>query len=132
MPREAGTIFARTRSRLAVYSHIVPLSSDQIPRTARAAHCGTREKYDEPLEIGEDLRRSKSLIPYGSSGWSALSVDGPDLSPNSPFAVGMCGPFSAPMTAVRVRHQGAGKQGVANLAIPAGDVLEDNFAESII
>jgi ribonuclease Z len=49
-PEQAGEIFARTKPRLAVYSHIVP-------PTATSDHLipGTRKTYDGPLEVGEDL-----------------------------------------------------------------------------
>jgi ribonuclease Z len=49
-PEQAGEVFARTKPRLAVYSHIVlPTATDDdlIP--------GTRKAYDGPLEVGEDL-----------------------------------------------------------------------------
>ena len=45
---EAGTIFARVKPKLAVYSHIVPPDvPDVIPHT--------RKTYQGPLEVGEDL-----------------------------------------------------------------------------
>jgi ribonuclease Z len=48
MPEQAGTIFARIKPKLAVYSHIVPPdTTDLIPRT--------RKTYSGPLEVGEDL-----------------------------------------------------------------------------
>jgi ribonuclease Z len=49
-PEQAGEVFARTKPRLAVYSHMVQptaTSDDLIP--------GTRKSYDGPLEVGEDL-----------------------------------------------------------------------------
>lgn len=49
-PQQAGEVFARTRPRLAVYSHIVrPTANEEdvIPPT--------RETYSGPLELGEDL-----------------------------------------------------------------------------
>lgn len=49
-PEQAGEIFARTRPRLAVYSHIVQPTAtemDLIP--------GTRTTYDGRVEVGEDL-----------------------------------------------------------------------------
>jgi len=49
-PEQAGEVFARTKPRLAVYSHIVqPDASEQdlLP--------GTRKAYSGPLEVGEDL-----------------------------------------------------------------------------
>lgn len=49
-PEQAGEIFARTRPRLAVYSHIVQPTAngaDLLP--------GTRATYDGRVEVGEDL-----------------------------------------------------------------------------
>lgn len=57
LPEEAGRVFAQARPRLAVYSHVVllttdaafpaPAVTDLVPRT--------RATYDGPLEVGEDL-----------------------------------------------------------------------------
>lgn len=45
---QAGTIFTRVKSKLAVYSHIVPGdATDLVPLT--------RKTYSGPLEVGEDL-----------------------------------------------------------------------------
>lgn len=49
-PEQAGEVFARTKPKLAVYSHIVlPSATEQdlIPPT--------RKNYSGPLELGEDL-----------------------------------------------------------------------------
>lgn len=49
-PEQAGEVFARTKPKLAVYSHLVQptaTSDDLIP--------GTRKTYNGPLELGEDL-----------------------------------------------------------------------------
>lgn len=49
-PRQAGEIFTRLAPRLAVYTHIIPVSAaakDVVP--------GTRTTYAGPLEVGEDL-----------------------------------------------------------------------------
>lgn len=49
-PEQAGEVFAKTKPRLAVYSHIVlPIATEQdlIPPT--------RKTYAGPLELGEDL-----------------------------------------------------------------------------
>jgi ribonuclease Z len=49
-PEQAGEVFARTKPRLAVYSHIVlPIATEQdliLP---------TRKTYGGPVEVGEDL-----------------------------------------------------------------------------
>ena len=50
MPEEAGTVFARVRPKLAVFSHIV------LPHaTAQDLIQATRNNYTGPLELGEDL-----------------------------------------------------------------------------
>jgi ribonuclease Z len=55
-PREAGLIFSRTRPKLAAYTHLVLLVSDKVaaPRIDDVV-AETRETYDGPLEVGEDL-----------------------------------------------------------------------------
>ncbi|MBN2075776.1 MAG: MBL fold metallo-hydrolase [Dehalococcoidales bacterium] len=50
IPEKAGEVFARANPRLAVYSHIIPVTAtadDIIPPT--------RKTYSGPLETGEDL-----------------------------------------------------------------------------
>ena len=55
-PREAGQVFSLAKPKLAVYSHIVFLASDKVPRaTVDDIVAGTRETYDGPLQVGEDL-----------------------------------------------------------------------------
>jgi ribonuclease Z len=49
-PEQAGEIFARTKPRLAVYSHIVPPNATELDLIAP-----TRKVYAGPLEVGEDL-----------------------------------------------------------------------------
>jgi ribonuclease Z len=57
-PREAGQVFAQTRPRLAVYTHLVMLGSDTIaPPALDDIVRETRQTYDGALEIGEDLMR---------------------------------------------------------------------------
>ncbi|MEO6050158.1 MAG: MBL fold metallo-hydrolase [Pyrinomonadaceae bacterium] len=48
-PEQAGEVFARVKPKLAVYSHVGPLATEQdlFPPT--------RKTYDGPLELGEDL-----------------------------------------------------------------------------
>lgn len=47
-PEQAGTVFARVKPKLAVYSHVVPGDTPSlIPLT--------RKTYSGPLEVGEDL-----------------------------------------------------------------------------
>ncbi len=54
--REAGTVFERTKPKLAAYTHLVFLASEQIP-TASVDDlvAETRQTYGGPLEVGEDL-----------------------------------------------------------------------------
>jgi ribonuclease Z len=55
-PREAGLVFAQAKPKLAVYTHLVLLASEQIsPVTLGELVAETRETYGGPLEIGEDL-----------------------------------------------------------------------------
>jgi ribonuclease Z len=55
-PPEAGLVFARARPRLAAYTHLVLLAGENIaaPSTLELI-AQTRETYDGPLEVGEDL-----------------------------------------------------------------------------
>ena len=62
-PEQAGTVFARVKPKLAVYSHIVPPdASALIPLT--------RKTYSGPLEVGEDLMsieiREKVLVHHAT------------------------------------------------------------------
>ncbi len=55
-PREAGQIFARTRPKLAAYTHLVFLAGEGVPAASVADMIAqTRETYEGPLEVGEDL-----------------------------------------------------------------------------
>jgi len=55
-PLEAGAVFSRTKPKLAVYSHIVLLSSEKIPEpTLDDVIVETRKIYPGPLVVGEDL-----------------------------------------------------------------------------
>ena len=49
-PEQAGEVFAKTKPRLAVYSHIVPPTA-----TEQNLIAPTRKVYAGPLEVGEDL-----------------------------------------------------------------------------
>ena len=56
-PEEAGIVFSEVKPRLAVYSHIVLVTTDSRfsePTGADVLEL-TRKKYDGPLELGEDL-----------------------------------------------------------------------------
>jgi ribonuclease Z len=53
---EAGTVFARTRPKLGVYTHTVFLASKTVSRASvDDLIAETRLTYDGPLEVGEDL-----------------------------------------------------------------------------
>jgi ribonuclease Z len=56
-PEDAGRIFTRVRPRLAVYSHVVLLTTDPAFPAPRVTELlpRTRSTYGGPLEIGEDL-----------------------------------------------------------------------------
>jgi hypothetical protein len=54
--REAGMVFALTKPKLAAFTHVVQLASDRIPPpTLDDMVAETRQTYDGPLQIGEDL-----------------------------------------------------------------------------
>ncbi|MDQ1470143.1 MAG: ribonuclease [Bryobacterales bacterium] len=56
-PEEAGTVFTRVKARLAVYSHVVLVTTDPAfsePTTADVLNL-TRKSYAGALEMGEDL-----------------------------------------------------------------------------
>ena len=55
-PREAGMVFAQTKPKLAAYTHLVMLASEQIPApTIEDLLAETSLTYDGPLQVGEDL-----------------------------------------------------------------------------
>ena len=55
-PREAGMVFAKTKPGMAVYSHLVFLASETIAeQTPADIIAETRQTYDGPLLVGEDL-----------------------------------------------------------------------------
>lgn len=55
-PQEAGRVLALARPRLAAFTHFVMLASSEVPAPTLAdVVAQTRETYDGPLELGEDL-----------------------------------------------------------------------------
>ena len=78
--REAGRVFAQTKPKLAAYTHLVLLRNDEIPPpTIEDVIAETRQTYEGPLVVGEDLMafdigESVSVRRYGSSAPS--SADG--------------------------------------------------------
>ncbi|WP_354164272.1 MULTISPECIES: MBL fold metallo-hydrolase [unclassified Bradyrhizobium] len=55
-PQEAGYVFAQTRPKLAAFTHLVMLASQTvIAPSIEALIAATREIYEGPLEVGEDL-----------------------------------------------------------------------------
>jgi len=55
-PRDAGRVSAQTRPRLAAFTHIVALGSERFaPPTIDDIVAETRQTYDGPLVVGEDL-----------------------------------------------------------------------------
>jgi ribonuclease Z len=54
--REAGMVFTRTRPKLAAFTHLVFLASEAVaPATRSDLIAETRQTYDGPLAVGEDL-----------------------------------------------------------------------------
>jgi len=57
-PQEAGEIFTRTKPKLAAYTHFVLLSAPGFPPVSPdELRRQTRERYQGPLVLGEDLMR---------------------------------------------------------------------------
>jgi ribonuclease Z len=55
-PYDCGRVFAQTRPKLAAYTHVVQLASPTVPPpTVEEMLAQTRETYDGPLVMGEDL-----------------------------------------------------------------------------
>lgn len=55
-PREAGLVFARAKPKLAAYTHLVMLASENVVApSVRDLIAQTRETYTGPLKVGEDL-----------------------------------------------------------------------------
>lgn len=55
-PQEAGTVFTRARPKLAVYTHLSLIGTPTAPSvTTDEIVSQTRETYDGPLVVGEDL-----------------------------------------------------------------------------
>jgi ribonuclease Z len=56
LPRDAGRVFAQTKPRLAAYTHLVLLNSNEVPPlTVDDIVAETRQTYSGPLQVGEDL-----------------------------------------------------------------------------
>jgi ribonuclease Z len=54
--REAGTIFERAKPKLAAFTHLVFLASEETPpASVDELIAETRQTYTGPLEVGEDL-----------------------------------------------------------------------------
>jgi ribonuclease Z len=55
-PRDCGRVFAQAKPKLAAYTHLVFLSNEKVPEaTLDDLVAQTRETYNGPLEVGEDL-----------------------------------------------------------------------------
>jgi ribonuclease Z len=55
---QAGTVFSRTKPKLAAYSHIILIGDASVTApTVADLEAQTRRTYDGPLLIGEDLTR---------------------------------------------------------------------------
>jgi ribonuclease Z len=54
--REAGTVFERTKPKLAAFTHLVFLASESVPpASVDDLIAEARQSYAGPLEVGEDL-----------------------------------------------------------------------------
>ena len=74
-PSEAGVVFARTRPKLAAYTHLVFLASKTVPRaTTDDLIAQTRLNYEGPLEVGEDLMRT-FLTRFARSESGATAIE---------------------------------------------------------
>jgi ribonuclease Z len=55
-PYDCGRVFAQTRPKLAAFTHIVLLASNDVPAPSLDELVAeVRQTYDGPLEVGEDL-----------------------------------------------------------------------------
>lgn len=70
-PQQAGQIFSQTKPAMAAYTHIVRGAPPQIPNVPLTTIVErTRESYDGPLTVGEDLMtfivqdRTISVVPH--------------------------------------------------------------------
>jgi ribonuclease Z len=55
-PLDCGRVFAQTRPKLAAYTHVVQFASSTVPPPSiEDMMAETRQTYDGPLEMGEDL-----------------------------------------------------------------------------
>jgi ribonuclease Z len=55
-PQEAGLAFTRAKPKLAVFTHLVMLASESVAApSVEELVAATRETYNGPLEVGEDL-----------------------------------------------------------------------------
>jgi ribonuclease Z len=55
-PRDVGRVFTQTRPKLAAFTHVLQLGNAEIPPpTIDDIIAETRETYDGPLVVGEDL-----------------------------------------------------------------------------
>lgn len=67
---ESGTVFSKTKTKMAAYTHLVLLSTPQHPRPTPAEVVQkTRLTYDGPLVVGEDLTRFAVGDEVGSYVW---------------------------------------------------------------
>jgi ribonuclease Z len=59
-PQDAGRVFHLARPKLAVYTHLVLLARPGVSAlTTEELAAQTRETYDGPLVVGEDLMTFK-------------------------------------------------------------------------
>ena len=77
--REAGTVFARTRPKLAVYTHLVFLASKEVPpATVADLVAETRQTYSG-RRSGLDARGVSSVTSRARSGLGYRTASSPEL-----------------------------------------------------
>jgi ribonuclease Z len=77
-PQEAGKVFSMTKPKMAAYTHFVLLgNSEHPPLNAVDVERQTRETYNGPLTLGEDLTRFVIGSEIKVQKWSQ---DRPDIS----------------------------------------------------
>src|SRR5262245_2093230 len=72
--REAGMVFARTRPKLPVYTHLVFLASKEVPpATVADLVAETRQTYSGSLQVGEEPQVRHELLSELGQGQSGPS-----------------------------------------------------------
>jgi ribonuclease Z len=70
--QDAGRVFAKTRPKMAAFTHLVMLASDTVPAPdMNALIAATRETYGGPLTVGADLMTFElgETVAVGTAPW---------------------------------------------------------------